>query len=1303
MNESSAAHDLANEDRQSEGRSTARSEMPLISVSVISGANPLPPCISMIENGVNPEALATVVKELRKEAQEVELDMKAKEASQRRNGNIVTKKTVPEEYNFVLVVFLLIIVHLVVIVATGIVRKRLHVVLFLSRETPRSSPASVGSDAPSPTTPSSPVAATNGSSTNGHNVAENGALPKPIPTTRPGVRRTESSEKPGPNGTPPHRRNSWFSSISSKFSSSPNPSTTAPSSSPIAQQPQTTPPKDTTPAPPKAVPSRNAVLQHATKPDGDLPYTPAPPSRGQSSFLGVFRRLSSSGGALHNSQRGNHGLVERKILNVDRNRERCAIAALHQAKLRRVAFSVDVEIAPMPKYTDAENGVKSTVPADKSTKQKLTEKGEGEALKNPKTIEEQKEQEGVVKATGEQLPKEPEKEGSEVAQQQQKQDVAANAPTLADKEREARKKEKKKKSEEERKARKEKKRKLAEANGTVPMEIHLDDSDSSGEVSPAAPPPVEAPKTTAYPTTNPVRIYRRCCQLRETPILKRITEQLNDPANLSSDVGVVEKLDLTGYWMQLPDLITLGDYLAVVPVKEVILENCGLSDEGLRVILAGLLAARRPESRRRKQVTHPEGLTRQGGVVERLVLKNNKLGVDGWKHTCLFIYLCRTLRHLDLSMVPLPRPVSPKTHPGHRPLHLPHLHHQPEEITLASLFSKAVGQRLAGSTLELLHIGGIEPTSEELGTIIDGVIECGVKRLGLAHNNIDDKGLEHVARWVTSGNCVGLDLGGNDLRENLEVFANAITSDSPLWGLSLAECNLRAGTLCKILPKLVPLDNFRFIDLSHNQDLCRTEPSAISLLRKYLPKLENLRRIHLADVAMSSEQAIALAEILPEVQNLAHISFLENPDLVNLADAQTEESQEEACALYASLLAATRVSNTMVCVDIDVPSERSGEIVKAMAKQVVAYCLRNLQRFPIAEISSAVQALSDGQDAPAGQDPPYPDVLAHLVGHDVLNQYEVASDDESAPDDDYVIGGTGVVKALTCCLKNRGDESRRQSGEFIREVEGGITLPAIPQPRLPHGKAKVMSKHLLASARKIRVRLQPAIARAKNNASDEENYRKLMFLDTTLANIIKRFEDEFPDTRVDESTEQAVADAASAKSDQLGTSLSSELDPEQIAIPSDPEDDLDLQVRPSVSRSNSIMSHTSRALADEEGRILRAGHKFRSGIIKPEHYGLLNSPDELSFEPKHEASMLDMVEELDDPALSRKAKEKGIIRLFREDRVEISEALRRVDPEYWERFVESQEKARGNVQVSSVTNGAVKPAQGDESAVVDDA
>jgi len=446
---------------------------------------------------------------------------------------------------------------------------------------------------------------------------------------------------------------------------------------------------------------------------------------------------------------------------------------------------------------------------------------------------------------------------------------------------------------------------------------------------------------------------------------------------------------------------------------------------------------------------------------------------------------------------------------------------------------------------------------------------------------------------------------------------------------------------------------------------------------------------------MSSEQAIALAEILPEIQGLAHISLLQNPDLVKLADATTEEAQEEACALYASLLAAVRVSKTIVCLDIDVPSEQSGEIVKAMAKQVVAYCLRNLQSIPISEISSAVQVLSDGQNLGSSLDPPYPDVLAHLVGHDVMDDQESMNDNDTAPDDDYVIGGTGVVKALTCCLKNRGDESRRQSGEFIREVEGDPATPSTPttRPKLPPGKAKDMSKHLLAGARKIRIRLQPAIAKAKENV---ENFRKLMFLDNTLENIIKRFEDEFPETR--QASKEDVNTPAQA--DQLGTSVSStELDPEQIAIPSDPEDDLDLAVRPSLSRSNSIISHTSRALADEEGRMLRVGHKFRSGIIKPEYYELLNGFDESNVDPKHIKSMQTMVEELDNPDLNAKIQEKGVVRVVLEDREELRQALKKVDPEYWDRFVESQEKARGNMQVSQ--GGASPPTPRDESAVED--
>lgn len=578
---------------------------------------------------------------------------------------------------------------------------------------------------------------------------------------------------------------------------------------------------------PKISPPRGAVLPHGAKPDGNAPYTPAPPKTGQAGFLGVFRRLSSSSaGSLGPAGKLGNGLVERKILNVDRNRERCPISELKEAKLRRVAFCVDVEIAPMPKYADREAQPKAI---DQTQKKKLTEKGEGEALKNRKAVGEHKDTEestGTEATAKESDEKEPEKNepaASLVPSENQTVDNAPEAVPL-DKDRDMnRKKEKKKKSEEERKARKEKKRKLAEANGSIPMEIYYDSSDSSSaDTLTGTSPGADIPRTTSYPTTNPVRIYRRCCQLRETPILKKITEQLADGANAHAATGVVNKLDLTGYGMQLGDLITLGDYLAVVPVREVILENSGLGDEGLRVMLAGLLAAKRPDGKRRRPKHEVE---EQGGVVERLVLKNNKIGPDGWKHLALFLYLCRSLKYLDISHVPFPRQSSANKNGA-----LPNGIAIPRSIS--NIFSMALAERPAGSTLELVNIGETEPSMEQLSTIIDGIIKCGVRRLGIAHNHLDEQGVEHVARYLAAGKCEGLDLGGNDLSDHIEKIASSMKEDDPLWALSLAGCNLTPSSLCKIIPALVRLKAFRFIDLSHNRELFQSKPSAVGMLRR---------------------------------------------------------------------------------------------------------------------------------------------------------------------------------------------------------------------------------------------------------------------------------------------------------------------------------------------------------------------------------------------------------------------------------------------------------------------------------------
>lgn len=1120
---------------------------------------------------------------------------------------------------------------------------------------------------------------------NGHPAIEHEHTPPKAIPTRPNFSRSASSEKtvtlngslakPGSVSPNTSRRNSWLSSISSKFGAhnAPVQATTPPAS--------TTPPFSESPIPTGPQAPKNAILPHAAKAVGDAPYIPAPPKTGQPSFLqSALRRLSSSGGQLAPQTKGvHHGICERKVLNVDHHRERCRITDLDQSKLRRVAFCVDVEIASGPRYYD--DDVEDEKRKERREKKKM-EKGEGLALKQPEAIKEQKEAEGVVKATGEILPT-PGKEVIETTNEVQ--DDAAGGEKDNTK-----KKEKKKRSEEERKARKEKKRKLAEANGTVPVEL-VRDGDSSGANTPNG---AGTPKTQASPTTDPVRIYRRCCQLRETPVLKKITEQLTALSARTSSTGVVCRLDLTGYWLQLPDLITLGDYLAVVPVKELVMENCGLSDEGVRVILAGLLAAKCPDWERRKVHKGKWGEVPQGGVVERVVFKNNnKIGRDGWRYISTFLTMCRSLKSIDLSKVPFPQPVTPPhTPPAHGPGHLTRTNTSHSTAETASVLGRAIGERLGGREFELLNMAECGLTTEQLGNLVDGVIKSGLRRLGIAGNNISSDGMHHVARFIREGKCEGLDLGGNDLKDQLGVIADALDQNNQLYALSLADCNLTPDSLWALFPALAKLKNFRFIDLSQNHGLFDSEPSALSLLRRYLPKLPTLKRIHLTDVSMTSEQAIALAEILPESPNLAHVNIMENPGLAVLADAKDEANQEEACALYASLMAAVRVSKTIICIDIEVPSPESSEIVKALAKQVVAYCLWNMERGPVAEISEAAAAISDPHGGE--KEVAVPDVLLHLVGH-VEGFHENHDDDEPAPDDDYVIGGTGVVKALSICLRNRGNDSRRPSADrpFSSLSQGGRGSET-PTTPVSGGKAKDMSKNLLGSARKIRARLQPALVKEARSA-DRNNYQRLLFLDQTLEGMIKRFEDEFPETRLPTTvTSPPLPDMNQASpSESIELNLGgdeqgslSDTEPTPFEAPMSDAEDED-HIRPMLSRHNSDVSLASRALSQEEGRMHRFGQQFRRDILKQDledhEHGMTGREEQ----PRHLQLLRAMVDGLGGEEIKNKINSQGHEAVMEELNNEASLLriqLMEQDPEGWEKFRESQEAAMRNSRLAGL-------------------
>lgn len=878
-----------------------------------------------------------------------------------------------------------------------------------------------------------------------------------------------------------------MSSISSKFSSNSNsdPQSTASDTATITsvKSPPASPLPDT-----HTNPIGSAVTP-TKKTDVPQLSPSSSPKNGHTFIQSALRRLSSSTGSAMGKASDSGGVCPRKTMNVDPYRERCSIPELNLQKLRRVAFCVDVEIAgaaqyvddeaPAPPQTEASSLTKVTPEVEsKRKKDRKFRKGEGAALKYPEKVVEEKEKTGVIKASGEVVNSQqqtPERESNEMAETKE--------PT--------KKKEKKKRSEGERKERKERKHQEALANGTIPAEVKRKNSNGSAYDSSTG---ADTPPNQDRPTTDPLRIYRRCCQLRETPVLKRIVEQISSPtACLASTPGILSSLDLSGYWMQLSDLTTLGDYLAVVPVRRLVLENCGLGDEAVRVILAGLLAAKTPEQARhnkrlgRKGKAHDNTGTERLGVIEKLSLKNNpKITREGWRHISLFINMSRSLKAIDLSLIPLSQ--TSATVNGVKPHNGQQMNLQANQQTgMPTLLQEAIGERLGGSRLEELVMAQCGLSTECIMRLVDSAMKCGITRLGLASNDLSREAFEHVIRYVRSGKCAGLDLGGNDLRnECLNLLAEALDNTNPLYALSLADCNLSPSSIETLLPTLVKLPNFRFIDLSHNRDLFTERPTALNSIRKYLPQCPILKRVHLMDVAMSPEHAIALAEALSESRTLAHINILENHLLTPLASAKTESDQQEACALYASLMAAVRVSQRIVCVDIEVPSPDSSEVVKALAKQVVAYSLRNLERYPLQEnTNTAIAAMTDAHGGE--KQLTVPDILLHLVGH-VDGFPENHDNDEPAPDDDYIVGGTGVVKALDICLNRAADASKTPRDLSPQRSGAGTPQRRIQGAEVSKGKAKEMSKNLLESARKIRARLLPALCR-EAKGSDEMSFR----------------------------------------------------------------------------------------------------------------------------------------------------------------------------------------------------------------------
>lgn len=463
-------------------------------------------------------------------------------------------------------------------------------------------------------------------------------------------------------------------------------------------------------------------------------------------------------------------------------------------------------------------------------------------------------------------------------------------------------------------------------------------------------------------------IYTRCCHLREILPIPSTLRQLKEK---TAPLHVLKFLNPRP---TLIDILSFCDFIAIVPIHNVIFDNVTLNSRMLRIVLSSLV---------------------NSTTLEKIGLRNVVITQNDWPFFCKFLFKNESLTKLDISQTKTKSDLSLKDHREHmdwnlltdviklrkgKPLeelllngikliHIPLSQFQ-NLLTVfgekyRQFYSEVTGLSLASST----------------GLQFNGSDNTGV-RLGLAATEITEDYLVTVLNWMSRYSVQGVDLSFNNLNPFLRIFAKKF-SKLPFKNLqyfTLNNTNIsNVADLALLLKYLSRLPNLKYLDLSNIPDVF---PGIIPYIYKYLPRFPNLKRIHIDNNNLRYRQIIVLCSILSKCKTLSHVSLLyelKHNDTYNdrahsngtVNTGRSENNFDSHKSIYkhqfftrntvwATLYALVRDSPNLFSLDIDY-DQVSDEI-----QSRIALCLmRNMQHavnsdFQVDALSSQDQLLFDG-------------------------------------------------------------------------------------------------------------------------------------------------------------------------------------------------------------------------------------------------------------------------------------------------------------------------------------------------------
>jgi hypothetical protein len=190
--------------------------------------------------------------------------------------------------------------------------------------------------------------------------------------------------------------------------------------------------------------------------------------------------------------------------------------------------------------------------------------------------------------------------------------------------------------------------------------------------------------------------------------------------------------------------------------------------------------------------------------------------------------------------------------------------------------------------------------------------------------------------------------------------------------------------------------------------------------------------------------------------------------------------------------------------------------------------------------------------------------------------------------------------------------------------------------------------------------------------------------------MIKRFEDEYPETKVAAASPPTANGMPSPDPSVDASLLSASIDSNGVMTMTDaeeyfppdspPKDDYALK----LSRTSSNTSLAAKAFTDEEGRMHRFGQTIRREVLKPtEMDDHLHGTHESDSDPPHIAALRAKLEELKGEDIRFRVEKEGADNVVRALGINAQELLmlREQDPKGFEAFRESQLAAQINAGV----------------------